>query len=79
MSQTLQVSQTITGILVHNLEVDPVAIEPNVLLADLGLDSLAIVEFGMIVSSTFGIIVEDDGLEDLTVADVITLVQTHMP
>ncbi|MFE3205785.1 acyl carrier protein [Embleya sp. NPDC059237] len=52
----------LTQLLVTDLELDPRALLPHTRLDDAGLDSLALVELGMLLTTRWGVTITDDEL-----------------
>jgi acyl carrier protein len=65
---------------VAHLDVDPNRLRPDALLGeDLGVDSLAALELGMVLEDEFGIELPDDVLADvLTYGDLVAAVRSRV-
>ncbi|MCC2280755.1 acyl carrier protein [Streptomyces sp. ET3-23] len=70
-----QVAQTIHEILTGPLDIAPECIRPETRLPDLGLDSLAYVELAVLISSAFGVEIDDEELRDVSVEQLTELVE----
>ncbi|MCX4238857.1 acyl carrier protein [Streptomyces ortus] len=70
------VDMRISDILTGKLDVDPADVTPGASFDDLGLDSLAIVEFTEILQETFEVAFTDDDVSEVdSLADVSTLLR----
>lgn len=66
----------VTDLLVASFGVGAAEIQPDVTFAELDVDSLALVEFAMMVEKEFGVSVGDDELNSQdTVRDVVALIE----
>jgi acyl carrier protein len=66
----------VTDLLVASFGVRVEEIQPDVTFAELDVDSLALVEFAMMVEKEFGVSVGDDELSGQnTVRDVVALIE----
>jgi acyl carrier protein len=69
------VLQRLAALLINRFGVSDDELRPDVTFAELDLDSLALVEFVMVVEKEFGVLVgEDDLTPQSTVTDAITLI-----
>ncbi|QIQ03387.1 acyl carrier protein [Streptomyces liangshanensis] len=74
------VSQYLVTLLADKFDVDPDAVKPGSTLAELELDSLAVVELFVTVREQWGVELDDsDSAADLTVEDVARLVADQLP
>jgi acyl carrier protein len=66
---------------VEHLDVDPARLRPDALLGeDLGVDSLAAIELGMVLEDEFGIELPDEVLADIfTYGDLLAAVRERVP
>jgi acyl carrier protein len=56
------------------VDVDPALLEPQARLADIGIDSFALIELVFIAEEEFGIKIPVEGLEVKTVSDVLDVI-----
>jgi acyl carrier protein len=69
--------EKITELLVTHLGVDAEGIRPETAYRDLRLDSLALIEFTMIIQRELGVLLDDDALQaDSTIADTAELIES---
>jgi acyl carrier protein len=59
------------------VNVDPVRLEPTAILADIGIDSLSMIELVFLAEEEFSIKIPLEGLEVKTVGDVLDVIQTR--
>lgn len=65
------------GILTDYFGVEPDEVRPDATFAELDLDSLAIVEFGLVAEKEFGVLIaEDEVSPHATVADALAMLGT---
>jgi acyl carrier protein len=70
----MSVLQRLSGILVGYFGVEDHEVTPDATFASMDLDSLAIVEFALVVEKEFGVVIaEDEVSPKATVADAIAL------
>jgi len=68
------IEERITKILLEDLKVWHESIDPNATFAELGFDSLVIVELSLVLDNEFGIALEDGELTGrMTIADAAEL------
>ena len=60
------------------VNVDPAKMQPSARLADIGVDSFALIELVFIAEEEFGITIDVEGLEVTTVADVVTVIEQRL-
>jgi acyl carrier protein len=66
-------------VLMTTFQVDPAEVTPDVTLAELGLDSLDLVELAMAISP-FGVHVSDDDLADLQhIGAIVAFIESPQP
>ena len=66
----------VTALLVASFGVEEREIEPDVTFAELDVDSLALVEFALMIEKEFGVEVGEDELTgESTVRDVVALIE----
>ena len=77
MPTSAALSQQLRALTAEQLSVPPAHLQPDASLSDdLGLDSLAAIEWGMSIEDTFGISLPEDTMEHVkTYGDVEELVQ----
>lgn len=63
MSEEKKTFETLKGLLVDLYDVDPKTISPDVAVVDLGLDSLALMEFIFAAEDAFSLRVPEDKLD----------------
>lgn len=75
-----EITRRVIKVVAANLRVDESEVEPNkAFIADLGLDSLDIVELVMALETEFHIQIDDDDAEKIsTVADAISYIEGHL-
>ena len=67
----------LAALLVSDFGVPAGDVRPDVPFADLGLDSLALIEFTMVIKKETGAVLDDDALQPKsTLADVVGLIET---
>lgn len=72
------IQEQLTGLLVTHLGVPAGKIEPEVSYQDLGLDSLALIEFTMVVNRELGTELGDDQLlAETTIAETVELIESQ--
>ena len=72
------IQNKVTGIVADQLEKDQQAIQPDLLLTDLGADELDIIQMVMRVEEQFGLIIDDEEIPHLsTVAAVAEYVSKN--
>lgn len=78
MPSTSRVTEQLTDIVVRVLGVDPDEVHPDATLAELGADSLTVVEIGEELGRRFDVYLTDDTIDHLrTVKDAIAAVTRH--
>ncbi|WP_446041608.1 acyl carrier protein [Streptomyces sp. SID1121] len=74
------VSQYLVTLLVDKFDVDPDAVKPGSTLAELELDSLAVVELLVTVQERWGVELDDaDAGDDLSIDQLARLVADQLP
>lgn len=75
-----RVEARLVELAVEHLDVDPARLRQDALLGeDLGVDSLAAIELGMVLEDEFGISLPDDVLADIqTYGDLVAAVQSRV-
>ena len=61
----MQTLDRIKELAIKELSLDPAKIDPNALLADLGVDSLSFIEFMFKIEDEFGVKVSDEDLRNI--------------
>ncbi len=71
--------ETIKGIIVDTLQVDPSEVKKSTVLRDdLGADSLDLFELAMALEDEYGLEIETEDLESIvTVEDILTYLEEH--
>lgn len=59
------------------IAVDPMALRPGAKLADIGIDSFALIELVFVAEEAFGIKIPMEGLHPVTLGDVIEVIKKH--
>lgn len=68
-----------TEILINQFEVQPEEVRPDITFEELELDSLFLVELGLVVRRDFAVeIGEDDATPRSTVADVVKVIEAQL-
>ena len=63
----------------QHLAIDPAALSPEARLADIGIDSFALIELIFVVEEAFNIRIPLEGISAETVDDVVSVVQRRLP
>lgn len=67
--------ETLRGILIEKMKVDPEAVSAEATLAEMDLDSLALVELSLIIEGEFDVSLDDmQASGETTLAELVTLV-----
>jgi acyl carrier protein len=65
-------------ILPHRIDVDPALLVPDAVLADIGIDSFALIELVFLAEDAYGIRIPMEGLKVRTLADVLDVVVARL-
>jgi acyl carrier protein len=65
-------------ILPDKVDVDPAKLVPAAVLADIGIDSFALIELVFVAEEAYGIKIPMEGLNVRTVADVLDVVEERL-
>lgn len=65
-------------ILPEKIDVDPTQLVPAAVLADIGIDSFALIELVFVAEEAYGIKIPMEGLKVRTVADVLDVVEERL-
>jgi acyl carrier protein len=69
------IEERITTILSGQFRIDPSTIDPDATFEALSIDSLIIVEVGLVLEEEFGIVIEDGELHDvMTISEAADLI-----
>ncbi len=61
-----------------SIAVDPTALEIDARLVDIGIDSFALIELVFVAEEEFGIKIPMEGLDPVTVGDVVDVIEEHV-
>lgn len=65
-------------ILPHRIDVDPALLVPDAALADIGIDSFALIELVFLAEDAYGIKIPMEGLKVRTLGDVLDVVKARL-
>jgi acyl carrier protein len=70
--------ERLRDILPHRIDVDPALLVPDAALADIGIDSFALIELVFLAEDTYGIRIPMEGLKVRTLGDVLDVVVARL-
>ena len=69
-----EILERLKRVVPEKVDVDPALLTPGAVLADIGIDSFALIELVFVAEEEFGIKIPLEGLEVRTVDDVLAIV-----
>ncbi len=66
-------------LVVDRVAIDPTTLVPNARLAEIGIDSFALIELVFLAEEEFGVRIPMDQVEAKTVADIVAIIGRAVP